>query len=159
MQYSYSEEFRLSLDNSAVPVPAPAVPQSKDGFRYQKSAKHYHGRNFQRPNHDGAGSSQGAAGSSQGAGPSGTAAAITPQDGPSKRGASKGKPYTHPVPELVARPISQCPVKPGPPLNDAARTILRQWGICTYCREARHPRPCPKLLEQGPPKGGKRSHQ
>lgn len=157
----------MSLDKAALPVPATKDAQTKDGFRYQKSARHFNGRNFHRNNNDG-GAGQGATGSNQGAGPSGTAAAITPAasagrapppaGGPSRRTAAQSRPYTHPVPELVARDVRECPVKPGPTLDDASRTILRQWGICTYCREARHPRPCPKLLEQSH-KGGKRPHQ
>lgn len=49
-----------------------------------------------------------------------------------------------PVPELVAKPVSECPVKSGNPLTDAQRITLKQWGICTYCREGCHSRhTCP----------------
>ena len=57
--------------------------------------------------------------------------------------------HIEPVPELVALPLEQCPVKPGSSLTPTGRDILIRWGVCTYCRQGRHDKEnCPILAEK-----------
>lgn len=159
MQFSYSEEYRMSLDTTALPPSMPA----REGFRHHnKWGKNNAGRHKPASSTDGTVATI-TAPAAPAATPPGARAKLSPHVEAFSAANRKAIFDTAPVPELVAKHISQCPVKsaPGQHLTPAERIILKQWGICAYCRIGRHPRPCPNapplsLRFPGPPYNGKR---